>query len=180
MVTDVQTPFLGTPLAPLNIESIPLIWAASGSGQQTREEGSAVLSWHQYRFGSTCTCNGYIFRQAASFAQHWLVGDTHAYMRTCIHAYAHIYIHTCMQYIHIEAMLYSCASHRYNAICLYLTWGSQGMRVLSSNWFDCVLLPILCMLRPSCWPMFQPPSFWTPLVPRRQNGRRESREPGFW
>ena len=32
------------------------------------------------RFGSACTCNEYIFRQAATFAQHWLVGDTHAYM----------------------------------------------------------------------------------------------------
>ena len=36
--------------------------------------------------------------------------------------------------------------------------GSQGMGVISNNWFDGVVLPILYMLKPSCRPVFNPPS----------------------
>ena len=40
--------------------------------------------------------------------------------------------------------------------------GSRGMGVVSNNWFDRVLLSILCIFEPSCWPMFQPPSWGPP------------------
>ena len=43
--------------------------------------------------------------------------------------------------------------------------GSQGMGVVSNNWFDRVLLPILHMFKPSCRPMLKTPFLGTPLVP---------------
>ena len=43
--------------------------------------------------------------------------------------------------------------------------GSQGMGVVSDNWFDCVLLSILYMFKPSCWPTFKPPSLGPPQFP---------------
>ena len=36
------------------------------------------------------------------------------------------------------------------------------MGVGSNNWFDRVLLSVLYMLKPSCPPMFQPPSLGPP------------------
>ena len=61
----------------------------------------------------------------------------------------------------------SIGQFQYNPLdkCLEGTKGSQGMGVVSSNWFDRVLLSILCMFRSSCWPMFKPPVLGTPLVP---------------
>ena len=52
-----------------------------------------------------CTCTGCIFRHAATFAYHWLVGDTHA-MHTCAHTYA------CMfPYVHLHARICALLSH---------------------------------------------------------------------
>ena len=39
------------------------------------------------------------------------------------------------------------------------------MGVISNNWFDCALLSILYMFKPSCWPMLKPPSLGPPVVP---------------
>ena len=38
------------------------------------------------------------------------------------------------------------------------TRGSQGMGVVSSSWFDIVLVSIVYMFKPSCGPMLKPPS----------------------
>ena len=43
--------------------------------------------------------------------------------------------------------------------------GSQGMGVVSYSWFDRVLLPILYMFKPSCWPVLKPPSLRPPKFP---------------
>ena len=40
--------------------------------------------------------------------------------------------------------------------------GSQGMGVVSNSWFVRVLLSSLHMLKPSCRPMFKPPSLGPP------------------
>ena len=40
--------------------------------------------------------------------------------------------------------------------------GSQAMGVVSNSWFDRALLSVLCMFRPSCCPMFKPPSLGAP------------------
>ena len=41
------------------------------------------------------------------------------------------------------------------------------MGVVSSNWCDCIVLSILCMLKPSCLTDEQTPLLGTPLVPCR-------------
>ena len=40
--------------------------------------------------------------------------------------------------------------------------GFQGMGVISDRWFDCVLPSFIYMLKPSCRPMFKPPSLGPP------------------
>ena len=46
--------------------------------------------------------------------------------------------------------------------------GSQGIGVVSDKCFDRVLLSVLCVFKPSCWPMFNPPFLGTPLVTLKQ------------
>ena len=43
--------------------------------------------------------------------------------------------------------------------------GSQGMGVASNSWFDRALLLIVYTLKPSCWPMLEPPSLGPPEFP---------------
>ena len=50
----------------------------------------------------------------------------------------------------------------YVCICIYAIRGCQGMGVVRNNRFDRVLLSILYMLKPSCSPMFKPPSLGPP------------------
>ena len=45
------------------------------------------LCLKSFRQTNSCTCTGHVFRQAATVAQHRLVGDTHAYVHAHVHAW---------------------------------------------------------------------------------------------
>ena len=49
-----------------------------------------------------------------------------------------------------QASASSSTRRAWDVICLEGTKGFQGMGVVSNNWFDCVLLSIVYMLKPSC------------------------------
>ena len=61
-----------------------------------------------------------------------------------------------LYYIILYDIILYCIILYYNCNLEGTKW-SQGMGVVSNNWFDCGLLSILYIFKPSCRPIFKPP-----------------------